>query len=176
MYKSEHAIRLKVTNIEGLFDSQDPQALPARRLNSEWLEYIFEIMNDKPGKGPVNLMITANTIGPDFKIGELPEVLREEFKNYDKFLRRRLKENFRVGRISLGLTLFPLIICIFLSEATLFLNLGIFQQAFREGFLIIGWVALWRPVEILLYDWWPIAENRRKIKRILLGRIEINSL
>ena len=26
----------------------------------------------------------------------------------------------------------------------------------KEGLLIVGWVAMWRPLEIFLYDWWPI--------------------
>ncbi len=26
----------------------------------------------------------------------------------------------------------------------------------REGLLIGGWVAMWRPLEVCQYDWWPI--------------------
>lgn len=26
----------------------------------------------------------------------------------------------------------------------------------RESFIIFSWVALWRPLELLLYDWYPI--------------------
>jgi hypothetical protein len=29
----------------------------------------------------------------------------------------------------------------------------------REGVLIGGWVAMWRPLEIFLYDWWPIRRD-----------------
>jgi hypothetical protein len=31
----------------------------------------------------------------------------------------------------------------------------------RECVLIGGWVAMWRPLEIFLYDWWPILGERR---------------
>jgi hypothetical protein len=31
-----------------------------------------------------------------------------------------------------------------------------FANVFREGLLIGGWVAMWRPIEVFLYDWWPI--------------------
>jgi hypothetical protein len=34
---------------------------------------------------------------------------------------------------------------------------------------------LWRPVEILLYDWWPITEERKKIKRLIEGGITVNA-
>ena len=35
-----------------------------------------------------------------------------------------------------------------------------------EGLLILGWVAMWRPVEIFLYDWWPELGKRRVFARI----------
>jgi hypothetical protein len=36
----------------------------------------------------------------------------------------------------------------------------------REGFLIGGWVAMWRPLEVFLYDWWPIRAEARLFDRL----------
>jgi hypothetical protein len=36
----------------------------------------------------------------------------------------------------------------------------------REGLLIGGWVAMWRPIEIFLYDWWPIRAEARFYDRL----------
>jgi hypothetical protein len=36
----------------------------------------------------------------------------------------------------------------------------------REGFLIGGWVAMWRPLEVFLYDWWPIRAEGRLLQRL----------
>ena len=36
-----------------------------------------------------------------------------------------------------------------------------YQLDYGEGFLIAGWVSLWHPVEILLYEWWPISRRIR---------------
>jgi hypothetical protein len=41
-----------------------------------------------------------------------------------------------------------------------------------EGLLILGWVAMWRPVEIFLYDWWPELGKRRLFDRIVHMQIE----
>jgi hypothetical protein len=35
-----------------------------------------------------------------------------------------------------------------------------FKRLVEESFLILGWVANWRPLEIFLYDWWPLAHKR----------------
>ena len=36
----------------------------------------------------------------------------------------------------------------------------------REGLLIGGWVAMWRPLEVFLYDWWPIRAEARLFDRL----------
>ena len=46
-----------------------------------------------------------------------------------------------------------------------------FATVVRESLLIVGWVAMWRPLEIFLYDWWPIAGEQRLHER--LSRIEV---
>lgn len=30
----------------------------------------------------------------------------------------------------------------------------------KEGFTIAGWVAMWRPMQIFLYEWWPLLRRR----------------
>jgi hypothetical protein len=37
---------------------------------------------------------------------------------------------------------------------------------FEESRLIAGWVAMWRPLEIFLYDWWPILALVRLSDRL----------
>ena len=44
----------------------------------------------------------------------------------------------------------------------------------KESLVIGGWVALWRPLEIFLYDWWPIRAEARLMDR--LGEMEVTVL
>jgi hypothetical protein len=44
-----------------------------------------------------------------------------------------------------------------------------------EGLLILGWVALWRPTEALLYDWWPLARRRMLLRRLASIPIEVRT-
>ena len=39
----------------------------------------------------------------------------------------------------------------------------------RESLVIGGWVAMWRPLEIFLYDWWPL--RRRELEFARLAKI-----
>ena len=43
----------------------------------------------------------------------------------------------------------------------------------EEGLLIIGWVAMWRPVELLLYDWRPELRQKRTYENLARMRVEV---
>jgi hypothetical protein len=43
----------------------------------------------------------------------------------------------------------------------------------EESLLIFGWVANWRPIEIFLYDWWPIVRRRNLYRRLSAAQVEL---
>ena len=74
---------------------------------------------------------------------------------------------FRAGRVSLLIGLAFLGGAIMLGE----LVAGLvakesYSSIIKESFVIGGWVALWRPLEIFLYDWWPIRSEVRLQDRL----------
>ena len=51
---------------------------------------------------------------------------------------------------------------------------GSFTAVLREGFIIGGWVAMWRPLEVFLYDWWPIRGDIRLLDRLAAMPVRID--
>jgi hypothetical protein len=43
----------------------------------------------------------------------------------------------------------------------------------REGLVIIGWVAMWMPVETFLYGWWPILGEERLSRRLQHADVQV---
>jgi len=43
---------------------------------------------------------------------------------------------------------------------------GAFGELLRESLLVGGAIALWRPLEIFLYDWWPIRDEAALFERL----------
>ena len=41
-----------------------------------------------------------------------------------------------------------------------------YGEILEHSLLIGGWVALWRPFEIFLYEWWPILGEARLYDRL----------
>ena len=169
----QHVIHLKIRSLDTIFDARDPEALETRRLNPEWRNYILDVIDTRPRRVPLHLYLEWSTKKSKKAKARITTILRKRLRDHEYFLDRKIKENFRIGRIFLLLGLVVLFFFIGLSRITEQLPLGEFHFAFQEGFLIIGWVALWRPVEILLYEWWPITTERRKIRRLLAGKITL---
>jgi hypothetical protein len=78
---------------------------------------------------------------------------------------RRLRRLFRLGRISLLIALAVLALSIVTGD----LLHGADSPLVRAvgGTLEIGgWVAMWRPREIFLHEWWPIRADIRLFRRL----------
>src|SRR5262249_23132184 len=75
--------------------------------------------------------------------------------------RRRLRFFLRDGRIALVVAIAFLLGCILLRQLARAMGEGLVPQTIDEGLYIVGWVAMWRPLEIFLYDWRPIWRRSR---------------
>ena len=82
-------------------------------------------------------------------------------------LQRDLRELFSVGRRSLSIGIPILVICLIAAHlaSALWVD-ATYRRLVEESFLILGWVANWRPLEIFLYDWWPLARRRDLYRRL----------
>ena len=50
---------------------------------------------------------------------------------------------------------------------------GAARSIAREGLTIGGWVAMWRPMEIYLYDWWPLWRRVALQRRLCHMKVDI---
>jgi hypothetical protein len=45
----------------------------------------------------------------------------------------------------------------------------------EQGLFILGWVAIWRPLEIFLYDWLPLSKRISILDRLAEAIIEVRA-
>ena len=50
-----------------------------------------------------------------------------------------------------------------------------FARIVRESFVILGWVAMWKPIELLLHERLPIARRRRLYRRLAAADIAVQA-
>jgi hypothetical protein len=83
-----------------------------------------------------------------------------------------LRETLRRGFVSLLVGMLFLGLCLTLRQLVAADGGDGSVEILREGLLIVGWIALWRPVEIFLFDWWPIRRDQQLFAWIALQPVE----
>ena len=107
----------------------------------------------------------------------LRDAIHEFFNQRAQAYRRRLRELFRLGRTSLAIGLVALASAIALGDFLAALMKGSrIGEILRESLTIGGWVSMWRPLEIFLYDWWPIRNEALLSDRLAAMPVRIRYL
>ena len=66
-----------------------------------------------------------------------------------------------------------------LSASQLFAKIipnQVVARVLEESLIIVGWVANWRPIEIYLYDWWPIRRRIQLFRRIAAAPVKVRAI
>jgi hypothetical protein len=161
-------IEVRVRELSQLFDSMDPSPFHERDLDREAEEYIVGSARELPTRGPLTLVVYLDKpAGLQDEGRILREAVREHFGRKADFSRRELRQLLRRGWISLAIGL-SFLAAALVGGASVVRWMGESPLAtvLRESLLIGGWVAMWRPLEIFLYDWWVIRGERRLYDRL----------
>jgi hypothetical protein len=171
-------IEIRVAELRQLFNDIDPSPFRRRDLDSRVEQFIVEWSADFPADSPLALVVhLERSAGAAEDARILREAVSEYFSQRAIATRRNLRDLFRRGRISLAIALAFLATSIVVGDAmAAFFSESRFAEVIREGFLIGGWVAMWRPLEVFLYDWWPIRAETRLFDRLSKMPVSIDTL
>jgi len=160
-------LEMRVPELKRLFNTMDPAPLRERDLDPNAEEYILDWAQETRAGEQLGLVVQLNGQATVDDANMLREAIHEYFRQRALTTRRQLRRLFRVGRISLLIGLAFLACAIALGEFIAgFASTESYSGIIKETFIIGGWVALWRPLEIFLYDWWPIRTEARLYDRL----------
>ena len=159
-------IEVRVRELAQLFNSMDPSPFLDRDLDADAEEFIVTWAREHPTDHELELVIHLQGMPPDERAAGIETAVRHYFAMRAQMKRREFNVLMRHGRQSLLIGLSFLAGCLtlghfvpqWLPEAT--------AEIVRESLTILGWVAMWRPLQLYLYDWWPVREDQ-----LLLGRL-----
>ena len=160
-------IEVHVADLKQLFNSLDPTPFRRRDLDPAAEEFIVSWARELHKESPLGLLVHVDREpgAPDAS-ETVNEAVRDHFARLAQLERQRLRQLFRVGRTSLGIGLAFLAGSILAGDVIVSMMDGRFSGVLQESLLIGGWVAMWRPIEVFLYDWWPIRAQARLFDRL----------
>jgi hypothetical protein len=166
-------IELRLESVAQLFNVFDPSPFHRKDLDKDAEDYIVGALREL-GPKPARLVLHLSRAEAGSEAArDIGEAIRNYFGYQAQITARDLRLELRRGRDSLAIGLLFLGACQLLRQLLLTLGSGPIEAVLAEGLLIAGWVALWRPIEIYLYDWWPWRRRLRVYRRLAEIEVEI---
>jgi hypothetical protein len=171
----EGPIEVRVERIGQLFHTLDPLPFRERDLDADVEEYVVGWAGEIARNHPISIVIHMPAAEAQRDEAQhIETAIRNYFAYRADVLGWDLRDLFRTGRASLAIGVSVLAACIVVGKAAGgLLGAGYVGRFFDEGLIILGWVANWRPVQIFLYDWWPLVRRRRLYRRLSKVPVEI---
>ena len=169
-------IDLNLRHIDQLFESLDPSPFLERDLDDKAADYPVSAALEHPFSTPLTL--TIHVSHPE-ELKHEPNAVVEAIHGYFRYnaelTRRKLHQVYRQGRFSLMVGMATLFTCLTISQSIeSYVSVHPYFRAIREGLVIMGWVAMWRPIDVFLYSWRAQLETQRTYEKLSKVPVEIN--
>ena len=169
-----HRVEVNLREVGQLFNTMDHSPFHERDLDHDAEEFILSWVREFPVNDPVVLVVHLSEFPP----GQEPQTLVEEaVHNYFTYRARLNRLEFgrlmKEGRQSLAIGLVFLLGCLAVSNALTGQATGTLPSLTWESLTIAGWVAMWRPMQIYLYVWWPLRRRGRVYEKLSRMRVEV---
>lgn len=169
-----HPIALNLRDLNQLFNSMDPSPFNEKDLDHDAEEFMVSWAHEFPQDEPIALVIHLAE-HPDGLDPQplVQEAVHHNFADRARLNRLEFKRLMKEGRRSLLIGLVFLSTCLLLSELLLLREAGGMWKIIRESLTIGGWVAMWRPLEIYLYEWWPLRRRGKIFQKLSRMPVEV---
>lgn len=167
-----HLIELNIGDIHQLFNSMDPAPFHDKDIDRDAEEFIVSWAREYPLNEPVTLRVHLGQWPAEDPTSLIRDAVHHYFAYRAKLSDLEFKRLMRQGRASLGIGLLFLALCL-TASAMLGRQPANVMGYLRESLTIAGWVAMWRPMEIYLYDWWPLRRQWRNFIKLSLMPVEV---
>lgn len=176
-YRIENGVRLieiSLKTVQQLFNSFDPSPFHEKDLDADAEDYIVGAVREFNVGVPLKLVFhlpraEAEAVQP----ADLARSIHGYFAYRAEAARRDLRFLLHQGRRSLAIGLAFLALCLAVRALLFLESTATIDLIAAEGLVIIGWVAMWRPVEIFLYEWWPLRRRARVYDKLAAIPVEL---
>ena len=169
-----HHVRLELGSLDELFDAPRFDPLAGHTEEVSGLDRLLNELRPRP-QAPVCARLVLS--GGE-QTADLEERCRKALR---AVLDRRIERNRndarslrKEGYATLWRGLLFLALCLLGSRILEMFDLmpAFIERFIDEGLVIAGWVALWYPLDVLLYQRWPLARERRLYEGLRDMRLE----
>jgi len=163
-------IDVALQNVEQIFDNRDPAPFRERDLDPDLADYLLDAGEDLFNEDKFRVVFWVATPCPPV---EIEDAFRAHFDYTIERIRRVRKRRRRAGQVSLVIGVVLVVALLALGQFVGTSVGGTLGAGLKEGLTISCWVVLWRPIEILVYDWIPQRHERRVAEKMLAAPVDV---
>jgi hypothetical protein len=174
-------IQLRLRELNQLFNLMDPSPFVEKDLEADAEAFIEEWALEFPVSRPITLVVHVDQASTAVTGDEDPRqfvetAVRNFFLGKARTAQREMRHLLQTGQISLLIGFCFMVLCLTLSKL-IAKNLPDSMTAvwFREGLAVGCWVAMWKPIDIYLYGWWPLLRRLRIFRKMSRLRVELKT-
>jgi hypothetical protein len=166
-------VRLELAEASELFVAPPYDPLSGRLERQPGVERLLRHLQASRPPGPQTLEIVAAETRPaEVELADIRKAVSAFCRAETDEARDSIRLTRRRGLQALWIGLPALAVCLAASGlSSTLLGGGALGNLLSNSFVIAGWVAMWRPAELLLYEWWPFRQRIRHLEQ--LSRMEI---
>jgi hypothetical protein len=168
-----HQIELRIAALPALFNSMDPTPFRNRELDPEARDFLENWALEFPQGSHFRILVHIETMPTEDPGPLVAEAIHNFFQYKAGQSRRQLRLLLREGRISMAIGLCFLALCLLGADALIGHTGNVFLRVLKESLMIFGWVAMWRPVQIVLYDWWPLVRRGKIYHSLQRAQVQV---
>src|SRR5688572_18447617 len=166
-------IKLSLLSIDQILLRPKPSNYRRRMLNEDVEDFIIEEARACPRQNAILLTINlpANEIVSALGIRA---AIASHFEHLRKKSEKDCLRTIHLGWRSL-LVGFAFLILIFgLTQiGDRIIPEGGVAMMIRESLVILGWVAMWRPADLLLYEWYPFKRDATLFRKLANSEVQV---
>jgi len=169
-----HHIELSLRDVEQLFNTMDPSPFHEKDLDDDAAEFILSWAQEFHRHERVDLIIHLEKSFDGHNVQRLVENAVHNYFAYRARLNElEFKRLMKQARMSLLVGLSFLGACFAMIGLLVRQSASQWQGFLNEGLTIAGWVAMWRPLQIYLYDWWPLRRRGQIFEKLSRMPVEV---
>lgn len=171
----EKWIEVRVKDPERLFDQRDPAPFREKDLDDNFVEYIFSSLKEFSVSTPFKIVIYIEAAeSKTLSKASIREAIRSYFIYKTELKSNELRRHWKRAQVFLLIGVLALVACIGSAQMIIVPPQLSLSSVFREGLVILGWVSVWKPIEVILFDWYPIFEDLRYYKKLVEADFQIH--
>ena len=179
-------IEVRIKNEMQLFDARDPAPFRDKDLDEDFVEYVLASAHELKNPKRFHLRIfigdrpTESHEIPEVSISQKvasPEEVADAIKDYFDYhwdlKKMEFKNHLKRAQIFFWVGVVLLSMCLSLAQNLDQITDVKWVHLLREGLVIFGWVSIWKPIELLLYDWYPVYEKMDLFKKLSMADVDV---